>query len=386
MNKNNNFLVLVEKAMQEQARAHMRPVIEKELLHYDILFALNNAGLLDRLTFQGGTSLRLCYGAPRFSEDLDFVGGYDFETHHLISMKTCLEHYLGKHYGLEVSVKEPKDLSHESGSRNVEVSKWQIRLLTHPERKDLPKKLIKIEVANIPAYTKEPRQLMHNYDFLPDGYSDTIVMVETLDEIFSDKIIAFVNCQKNIRHRDIWDIYWLKQQAVSIKMEIIKKKIHDYKIDNYAVKIDKMIEQLPGIIYGKEFKDQMSRFLPTDIQERTILNEKFLYFLLQGTHVTLDTLGFEWKAENGEIYFTDSLRDLTQKNFEKIYIMAQGLKDKHGFVIIDGKKSQKLIVSPSEEEKARKLCAESTNKLSLPKGYMIDPSLQTGQWFIKFTG
>ncbi|HET6629122.1 MAG TPA: nucleotidyl transferase AbiEii/AbiGii toxin family protein, partial [Woeseiaceae bacterium] len=46
-----------------------RPVVEKELLHYDILFALDTEGLLDPLTFQGGTSLRLCYGAQRFSED-----------------------------------------------------------------------------------------------------------------------------------------------------------------------------------------------------------------------------------------------------------------------------------------------------------------------------
>lgn len=65
--------MLVERALQEGGRAHMRPVIEKELLHHDILFALDQAGLLEHLTFQGGTALRLCYGAQRFSEDLDFV-------------------------------------------------------------------------------------------------------------------------------------------------------------------------------------------------------------------------------------------------------------------------------------------------------------------------
>jgi predicted nucleotidyltransferase component of viral defense system len=72
-----NFAARVEKAMILSGRGHMRPVIEKELLHYDILFSLDKEGLLDILTFQGGTSLRLCYGAPRFSEDLDFAGGRD---------------------------------------------------------------------------------------------------------------------------------------------------------------------------------------------------------------------------------------------------------------------------------------------------------------------
>lgn len=40
MNKIENFNILVEKAMQSEHYTHMRPVIEKELLHYDILFSL----------------------------------------------------------------------------------------------------------------------------------------------------------------------------------------------------------------------------------------------------------------------------------------------------------------------------------------------------------
>lgn len=35
--QNNDFLKLADKAMQVPGRLHMRPVIEKELLHYDIL-------------------------------------------------------------------------------------------------------------------------------------------------------------------------------------------------------------------------------------------------------------------------------------------------------------------------------------------------------------
>ena len=36
-------------AMRDGGRAHMRPVIQKELLHYDILYCLNAAGLLEQL-------------------------------------------------------------------------------------------------------------------------------------------------------------------------------------------------------------------------------------------------------------------------------------------------------------------------------------------------
>ena len=46
-----DFNYLVELAMKESDYSHMRPVIEKELLHYDLLFALDKNGLLDKLTF-----------------------------------------------------------------------------------------------------------------------------------------------------------------------------------------------------------------------------------------------------------------------------------------------------------------------------------------------
>lgn len=278
INQNNNFMFLVEKAMQAEGRSHMRPVIEKELLHYDILFALDQAGLLDKVTFQGGTSLRLCYGAPRFSEDLDFAGGKEFRTHDLMAIKYCIEAYFAKRYTLEVSVKEPSEMKQELEKGGIKVSKWQIRIVTHPERPDLPKQIIKIEVANIPAYTREPRPLQQNYDFLPDGYADTLIMVETLDEILADKLVSLVTC-RYVRHRDIWDLQWLKQKGATIQSALIHKKLDDYKIENYATQVDGMIERLPGIISGKEFKDQMGRFIPMDVQEKTLLKEKFNIFL-----------------------------------------------------------------------------------------------------------
>jgi predicted nucleotidyltransferase component of viral defense system len=105
-----DFGLLVERAMSQSQGVNLRPVIEKELLHYDILFILDRHGLLDQLTFQGGTSLRLCYGATRFSEDLDFAGGRNFAGTVLKDMKSCLEHYIGKRYNLEVTVKEPHEL------------------------------------------------------------------------------------------------------------------------------------------------------------------------------------------------------------------------------------------------------------------------------------
>lgn len=70
-----DFSALVDLAMAHPGLSATRPVVEKELLHYEIFQALDAEGLLKDLVFQGGTSLRLCRGSDRFSEDLDFAGG-----------------------------------------------------------------------------------------------------------------------------------------------------------------------------------------------------------------------------------------------------------------------------------------------------------------------
>lgn len=286
-----NFHELVAAAMATPGRDHMRPVIEKELLHYDILFALSRGKLLDGLTFQGGTSLRLCYGAPRFSEDLDFAGGKDLNEGVLKDIKQCLEDYLGARYGMDVQVKEPKmgSLLQAIGSQSesfeegdpdsISVLKWQVGITTMPSRPDLPRQRIKLEVANIPSYTRTVKALMRNYEQLPAGYSDTLINVETLDEIMADKLVLLPACDRYVRHRDIWDLRWLKQQGAKLDLDLVKSKVDDYNEDKYIEKLGQMIESLDTIIASTAFQNEMSRFIPMDVQERTLKHPQFAAFL-----------------------------------------------------------------------------------------------------------
>ncbi|MEQ8514378.1 MAG: nucleotidyl transferase AbiEii/AbiGii toxin family protein, partial [Chromatocurvus sp.] len=245
-----DFERLTALATSEPGRAHMRPVIQKELLHYDILYCLDNAGLLDSLTFQGGTSLRLCHGSPRFSEDLDFVGGRGFTRQQLEPIKDCIEHYIGQRYGLEVSIREPQELKYEREYADLKIDKWQIAVTTSPARKDIPGQRIKLEVANIDAYSREPRALQLNYKFLPDGYGDTLVLTETLDEVMADKLVSLVNTAGDVRNRDIWDLRWLKQQGAQLRADWVANKIRDYRIEDYPDKLGQMRDRLPAIIEG----------------------------------------------------------------------------------------------------------------------------------------
>ena len=159
--------------------------------------------------------------------------------------------------------------------------------MTSPSRPDLPKQRIKLEIANIPAHTRQPRSLQVHYPFLPDGYSDLLVICESLDEILADKLVSLVNTSKYVRHRDIWDLQWLKQQGAAPNIALVKQKLQDYRVEDYAGKAKAMIKRLPEIIGGDAFMREMTRFLPADTLERTLHKAKFTEFLCRELSETL---------------------------------------------------------------------------------------------------
>ena len=79
--------VISEVLMANKNLVTLRPVVEKEILHHDILRVMNKHELLKDLTFKGGTSLRLCHNSDRLSEDLDFTGGFNFNRDALYNLK-----------------------------------------------------------------------------------------------------------------------------------------------------------------------------------------------------------------------------------------------------------------------------------------------------------
>jgi len=271
-----DFKAFAQRIASEGNAQMMLPVIEKELLHYEIIQAMEKSGLLSNLVFQGGTCLRLCYGAPRYSEDLDFVGGVDFSSTDLGDLKDCITQALPERYAVSVKVIEPQN---ESSL----VKKWNIRIDTAPQRSDLPAQKISVEVASVPAYTRHAKTLQLNYEGLPSSYGDIILFSESLEEILADKLEAFI-CSSYIRHRDIWDMYWIMRRPninLQEACELRKKKEIDYgEQEQFKAGFVRVTEQLDSIVNGREFADQMKRFLPVDLHKETIGREEFCKLLV----------------------------------------------------------------------------------------------------------
>lgn len=278
MNERQDFEKLVDQAMSNTTLSAMRPVVEKELLHYEIFQALDGEGLLNDLVFQGGTALRLCRGSDRFSEDLDFVGGVDFTAAKMTRIKDCIEKRIGDRFGLKVTVK-PKPA--KDGAGPVKVDKWWVSIETAPENPAMPSQKIKLEIANVPARTRELVPLIANYDSAR-AMPTVLVNTETLDEIMADKVLAFPASLRDnqgqlagldsakIRHRDIWDLAWLSARGAKLDAKLVAAKIGDYGVEGYDDLLAEAIERLPSIVKSPQFKAQMTRFIDSSTTSKTL--------------------------------------------------------------------------------------------------------------------
>ena len=271
----NLFDQLVNVAMQQQqSLITLRPVVEKELLHHDILRVLSQEGLLHQLTFMGGTCLRACYGASRLSEDLDFTGGQDFTRHQLSTMGQLLSECLQAKYGLKVEVEEPV---REQGN----VDTWKLRVQTRPGQKDLPAQRINIDVCAIPSYQVRPMVLLNAYG-VDMGTNGLILRAQSREEIFADKLLAFALRPNRLKHRDIWDMAWLTQQKVRPAIDLLVLKLSDHKVTK--PEFVEAFQKRLGLLKNQpqmaiEFQKEMSRFLPNQIVKENINSELYWTYI-----------------------------------------------------------------------------------------------------------
>ena len=265
-------------AVEKSGDDHLLPVICKELLHYEILFALDRANLLRGLVFQGGTALRLCYGAPRLSEDLDFAGGPEFGVDSMQGAKEVVERRVQDRFGVEAVVKEPRVRPVSPG---VTVHRWWLVVKLAGSRPDQPRLRVRFEVADVSAYSREVRTLNANYDFLPDGYGHLLIAAESLDEVMADKLVSLAAGADagRVRHRDIWDLRWLKQRGATVRVDWVARKLSDYGTGNYLAGLDAMRERLPKLTRSAEFRGVMSGYLLPEVRKHTLEREDFLQFL-----------------------------------------------------------------------------------------------------------
>ncbi|SPY76872.1 nucleotidyl transferase AbiEii/AbiGii toxin family protein [Providencia rustigianii] len=251
--------------------AAITPVIEKEILHHDIMDVLIRQGAMQRLTFIGGTSLRMCYNSSRLSEDLDFNGGHDFKPTEFDGLEFEIQKYIQNKYETDVWVNKPSE------EKLGDTVSWKISIVKEANRPDLPRQKMHIDVCAIPSFDIEKRPLLNHYDIVVPT-EGILVPVQSLQETLADKLIALAYRARRIKPRDIWDIVWIKQRGISLSKTLVEKKLiaRNKEIDDFhhaiAIQLNKLMQEDD---LRNDFNAEMSRFIPKQIKERTVDNPEY---------------------------------------------------------------------------------------------------------------
>lgn len=262
----------------------MRTVIEKEILHQDILRSMSTAGFLKDLTFIGGTCLRDCYGSPRLSEDLDFTGGFEFSKSDMTDMGSEIEHTISEKYALPVTVTAPTKESSDTET-------WKIKVITRPERPDFPSQKINIDICLLPSHDPKPAMLRNIYG-IDSGTDGLLLRAESQAEILCDKLIAFALRLNRVKNRDLWDIHWLSRKNILPNKELLLQKLEDRKIqkNDFSLKYTERIEEIKN--GQRDFLFEMRRFLMPSAFSDQFTSQMWWEYLLELLKLySLDRIG-----------------------------------------------------------------------------------------------
>ncbi len=185
--------------------------ILREYLQYKILEIIYETPYENKLTFLGGTCLRIVHGNSRFSEDLDFdnfnLSMDDFNGITKI-VKTELERL-----GYEVEIRNVKKGAYHCYIRFPELL-YKEGLTNHKEEKIL----IQLDTES------------HEFDYKPDqpllNKFDVFTQINTTpkDLLLAQKFYAVINRKRN-KGRDFFDIIFLLGQGQVPNYEYLHAKI-----------------------------------------------------------------------------------------------------------------------------------------------------------------
>ncbi|MCL5261635.1 MAG: nucleotidyl transferase AbiEii/AbiGii toxin family protein [Gammaproteobacteria bacterium] len=190
----------------------------KEITQEVVLMALSRSGFFRFAEFHGGTALRIIYGLPRFSEDLDFAL--------LKSSKNFIWSEFFKVINEELSIYGYDAELVDRSKMNVAVKKafikdnsiGKILTFSYPNILHLKKIRIKLEVDINPAVGSKSE--IKYLDF-PLPFS---IRLQTLPSLFAGKVHALL-CRSYMKGRDWFDFVWYVSRKTEINYQLLQNAL-----------------------------------------------------------------------------------------------------------------------------------------------------------------
>ncbi|MFA5069955.1 MAG: nucleotidyl transferase AbiEii/AbiGii toxin family protein [Patescibacteria group bacterium] len=225
---------LIKKIASQNKTADF-PNIVREYFQHLFLSELYRLSGAENLLFKGGTALRIIYGSPRFSEDLDFtligVEGYrkkEFAESLFLSVLTEIEKI-----GIKVEINRKSDETREGyfGDANYQVY-------------DYPETSVSINISS-----REGKDIKGEIDSIANDFIPTYNILHLSKNVLvEEKITAAITRAKP---RDFYDVYFiLRKNLLATENKKILPDILD-KLNNTDI----------------NFTQELGIFLPKDQQQ-----------------------------------------------------------------------------------------------------------------------
>ncbi len=201
----------------------------KEIIQEITLTGLARAQFFDKAAFYGGTALRIFYGLPRFSEDLDFTLLSQKENFSLKAYFNSVKETLWS-FGFEVEVEEiDKKISTDVESAFLKANTKIHLLKIEAGQKfanriqDNKKMNIKFEVDTTP-----PLGFETEVKVLPPPITASIKVLKP-SFLFAGKMhaILFRKWRNRVKGRDFYDLLWYIGQGIPINLSYLETKMRD---------------------------------------------------------------------------------------------------------------------------------------------------------------
>ena len=232
----------------------------KEIIQEVALYSLWRADLFELVAFQGGTSLRILHGLPRFSEDLDFIlkvpdPDFDWQPY-LGKLLSGLEEFGMAAEAIDKSrmdqrVKKAMLKDHSIGNQLD---------LTFYQGADHRKLKIKLEIDVNPPADSE-----FEYHYL-DFPLDFEICTQDMSSNFALKIHALL-CRRYVKGRDWYDFAWYVSRGTEINLRHLQNALIQFgPWQGEALEIDlewvkRTLEDKIATIDWNEARQDVERFL-----------------------------------------------------------------------------------------------------------------------------
>jgi predicted nucleotidyltransferase component of viral defense system len=254
----------------------------KEIMQEIALYALWRGDFFDIALFQGGTSLRILHGLPRFSEDLDFLlRSPDPEFRWTNYLDVLCEVFA--QFGLKLGVQSKDNM--DSSIRqavlkdNSIANQLDLTFVSTGRRRMIK---IKLEIdINPPLYSGEASRFL-------DFPADFEVLHQDLPSNFALKIHALL-CRGFLKGRDWYDFSWYAANNISPNLAHLQAALiqdgpwageNELRVD-----ADWLMDALKTKIAAIKWKDaaqDVIRFLrPTELKSVELWSERFFLAKLE---------------------------------------------------------------------------------------------------------